>query len=304
MSDRAGPLLPAAPETARSRRADRPGRGSRAPAGRRGRAAGQHATRPPVATVEFLRGWAAQARRGGTARPAGDRRSGRRWTRWPRCWGWPTPSGDLLLLAGLPEEHEGLAGTFRSLHPLGEPRPTVGLAALLLAETGVDRAEAAPPARRGTGGPVRRAAGQRDGRAVRAVADPGRSAVGGAARRRRRAARTAPGSTSDRPLPDSTAGWPTTSSRRAGRVVRDRVPATVVITAGRRAWSRPAGAPPCSVRVGAPAVRRPRRSPATRAGDAPQALVHAAARDAVPVLVLAAEPPAGGGEIRPGARPR
>ncbi len=38
---------------------------------------------------------------------------------------------DLLLLAGLPEEHEGLAATLRSLHPLGEPGATVGLAALL-----------------------------------------------------------------------------------------------------------------------------------------------------------------------------
>ena len=47
----------------------------------------------------------------------------------------------LVLLAGLAEEHEGLAGTLRSLHPLGEPRPSVGLAALVLAETGVDRSE-------------------------------------------------------------------------------------------------------------------------------------------------------------------
>ncbi|MGW0742234.1 ATP-binding protein [Streptomyces sp. NPDC002817] len=46
---------------------------------------------------------------------------------------------DLLLLAGLPEEHEGLAGTFRSLHPRSEPRPTVGLAALLLGDPRGDR---------------------------------------------------------------------------------------------------------------------------------------------------------------------
>lgn len=39
---------------------------------------------------------------------------------------------DLVLLAGLPEEHEGLASTFRSLHPAAEPRPTAGLAALVL----------------------------------------------------------------------------------------------------------------------------------------------------------------------------
>ncbi|HEY2959209.1 MAG TPA: ATP-binding protein [Actinomycetota bacterium] len=46
---------------------------------------------------------------------------------------------DLLLLAGLPEEHEGLAGTFRSLHPGGEPHPSVGLAALLLVGADGDR---------------------------------------------------------------------------------------------------------------------------------------------------------------------
>lgn len=39
---------------------------------------------------------------------------------------------DLVLLAGLAEEHEGIAATFRTMHPHGEPRPTVGLAALLL----------------------------------------------------------------------------------------------------------------------------------------------------------------------------
>ncbi|MGC0398699.1 hypothetical protein RKD27_001343 [Streptomyces sp. SAI-126] len=43
---------------------------------------------------------------------------------------------DLLLLAGLPEEHEGLAGTFRRLNPRSEPRPTLGLAALVLGTAG------------------------------------------------------------------------------------------------------------------------------------------------------------------------
>lgn len=38
---------------------------------------------------------------------------------------------ELLLLAGFGEEHEGLAATLRSLHPRGEPRATVGLAAQL-----------------------------------------------------------------------------------------------------------------------------------------------------------------------------
>jgi hypothetical protein len=40
---------------------------------------------------------------------------------------------ELIVLAGLPEEHEGLAATFRSLHPTHEPRPTLGLAAQLRA---------------------------------------------------------------------------------------------------------------------------------------------------------------------------
>ena len=48
---------------------------------------------------------------------------------------------DLLVLAGLPEEHEGLAGTFRILHPRGEPRPTLGLAALLADLDGASRAQ-------------------------------------------------------------------------------------------------------------------------------------------------------------------
>jgi len=39
-----------------------------------------------------------------------------------------------LLLAGMPEEHEGYAAVFRTLHPRGEPRPTTGLAAQLFAD--------------------------------------------------------------------------------------------------------------------------------------------------------------------------
>jgi hypothetical protein len=45
----------------------------------------------------------------------------------------------LLLLAGLPEEHEGLASTFRALHPRAEPRPTVSLGALLTCRLHGDR---------------------------------------------------------------------------------------------------------------------------------------------------------------------
>jgi len=48
---------------------------------------------------------------------------------------------DLILLAGLPEEHEGLASTLRALHPHGEPRVTAGLAALLLGAVTGDRSK-------------------------------------------------------------------------------------------------------------------------------------------------------------------
>ena len=47
---------------------------------------------------------------------------------------------DLLVLAGLPEEHEGYAGVLRTLHPRGEPRPTVGLAAQLYCRSASERA--------------------------------------------------------------------------------------------------------------------------------------------------------------------
>lgn len=47
---------------------------------------------------------------------------------------------DLILLAGLPDEHEGLAATMRTLHPHGEARVSAGLAALLLGARTSDRA--------------------------------------------------------------------------------------------------------------------------------------------------------------------
>jgi hypothetical protein len=39
---------------------------------------------------------------------------------------------DLLVLAGLPEVHEGVAGAFRAMNPNEEPWPTVGIAAVVL----------------------------------------------------------------------------------------------------------------------------------------------------------------------------
>src|SRR5215469_8955736 len=91
------------------------------------------ADRAASSTVAFLRTWAEQARRGLAAdqrpRPRSplDCLTARLGLTETERW--------LVVLAGLAEEHEGLAGTLRSLHPLGEPRPTVGLAALVLAES-------------------------------------------------------------------------------------------------------------------------------------------------------------------------
>jgi hypothetical protein len=48
---------------------------------------------------------------------------------------------ELCLLAGMPEEHEGYAAVFRTLHPRGDSRPTTGLAAQLFSATAQDRFE-------------------------------------------------------------------------------------------------------------------------------------------------------------------
>ena len=87
--------------------------------------------------VGFLRGWADDARVTG---PPGDVPP---WASEPldllvERLGLTPDEHDLVVLAGLAEEHEGLAGTFRSLHPLGEPRPSIGLAGLVLSDTGRD----------------------------------------------------------------------------------------------------------------------------------------------------------------------
>ena len=80
------------------------------------------------AAVEFLRSWAKGAR-------AGPDRAEPLRTMLARAadgFGLTHEEIELVVLAGLPDEHEGIATTFRALHPLGEPRPTVGLAALML----------------------------------------------------------------------------------------------------------------------------------------------------------------------------
>lgn len=51
-----------------------------------------------------------------------------------RRYGLSAVEQDLIVLAGLPEEHQGIAATFRELHPTAEPWPTLGLACLLLGD--------------------------------------------------------------------------------------------------------------------------------------------------------------------------
>jgi hypothetical protein len=87
-------------------------------------------------TAKFLREWAGTSRL--TLIPASPDHP---LDRVVAYFGLSRPETDLLLLAGLAEEHEGLAGIFRALHPYAEPHLSAGLAALVLSETGVDRLE-------------------------------------------------------------------------------------------------------------------------------------------------------------------
>jgi hypothetical protein len=53
--------------------------------------------------------------------------------------GWTAVERDVVLLAAMPEEHEGYASVLRNLNPRGEPYLTAGLAAQLTCESGRDR---------------------------------------------------------------------------------------------------------------------------------------------------------------------
>jgi hypothetical protein len=83
-----------------------------------------------AAAAGFLREWADSAPSGGD--PG-------RLDRLTAALGITPAEVDLVLLAGLPDEHEGLAATIRQLHPLGDGHPGLGLAALLGAEAGLSR---------------------------------------------------------------------------------------------------------------------------------------------------------------------
>lgn len=60
--------------------------------------------------------------------------------RFTAAWGLDDVDLDLLTLAALPEEHEGYASVLQTLHARSEPRPSVGLAAQLLAPSPSERA--------------------------------------------------------------------------------------------------------------------------------------------------------------------
>ncbi len=91
---------------------------------------------PMADGVAFLRAYAsAWTTQTGTASPAARHPV----DRLAAAWGLSLFEIDLLVLAGMPEEHEGLAGVMRSVHPRGEPRPTAGLAAQLLCDSQAER---------------------------------------------------------------------------------------------------------------------------------------------------------------------
>ncbi len=83
--------------------------------------------------VEFLRAFATHADAPGAERARDD--EGHPLGRLVRAYELTPLDTDLLVLAGMADEHEGFATVFRAVHPRGEPRPTVGLAAQLLATT-------------------------------------------------------------------------------------------------------------------------------------------------------------------------
>ena len=242
------------------------------------------------AAVDFLHTWADQGRMAAADRPSGGvgpagRPGGHRpLDAMVNALGLSSAERCLVLLAGLAEEHEGLAGTLRSLHPLGEPRPTVGLAALILAEDGVDRTEmrrllgSGPAVRHG----VLRITGA-SGLFERSLtlADQLWEALHGVDAAPSGLQRLDLG-----PVPVGLDGWLTDELvQQAREVVRDNRTASVVLVSAeeRIATSRCAA---LLASVGAQGFAVRVEPSAALAELANQAFVHATLRGAVPVLVL------------------
>ncbi|WP_053689680.1 ATP-binding protein [Streptomyces sp. WM6372] len=83
-------------------------------------------------SVAFLRDWAASAAQRAAAAPGLRPTSHTPLDRLVDRYGLGSLETELVLFAGLPEEHEGLARTFRTMNPGGAPHPSVGLAGLLI----------------------------------------------------------------------------------------------------------------------------------------------------------------------------
>jgi ATPase family associated with various cellular activities (AAA) len=196
---------------------------------------------------------------------------------------------DLLVLAGLADEHEGMAAVLRLLHPNGEPRPTVGLAARLLCEQPGER-------------PLLRAALLGGPAAVSGalLVDPG----GPFFERSLRLAEGLwavlqghdvwPAALRRRTEPVALAGleaWlDAPATRRARAALASRLPSTVLVTADDEEAALARG----GALVAAAGVAAVRAAPAEPTGELARLLgVHALARGAVPVAAVpAAEEPA------------
>ena len=189
---------------------------------------------------------------------------------------------DLLLLAGLAEEHEGLAGIFRALHPYAEPHLSAGLAALVLSEAGVNRMQLRALL---TSGPaIRYGLLQVSGRGSLferslTLADRLWDAM--------HALDVNPAAWSALPVPHVTAGldaWlEEPSANHAGRLLRDRATVTLMVSDADNtvalsrceALARSAGAQVLAARL-----------PVGDAAAIALLTAHAVARGAVPVVVV------------------
>ncbi|MFB6806972.1 ATP-binding protein [Streptomyces sp. NPDC056387] len=80
-------------------------------------------------SAAFLRDWAASAVH---RTPGGRPPAATPLDRLVHRFGLGSLETELVLFAGLPDEHEGLARTFRTMNPGGAPHPSVGLAGLLI----------------------------------------------------------------------------------------------------------------------------------------------------------------------------
>ncbi|MGW6406933.1 ATP-binding protein [Streptomyces vinaceus] len=82
-------------------------------------------------SVAFLRDWAASATPRPASTPGAHPPADTPLDRLVHRFRLGPLETELVLFAGLPEEHEGLARTFRTMNPVGAPHPSVGLAGLL-----------------------------------------------------------------------------------------------------------------------------------------------------------------------------